>query len=43
MSTRAGEVVTLDTDHTPFMSVPEQFVDLLEGIADKANVRAATT
>jgi pimeloyl-ACP methyl ester carboxylesterase len=37
MSTRAGEVVTLDTDHSPFMSMPEQFADLLDGIADKAN------
>jgi hypothetical protein len=43
MSTRAGEVVTLDTDHSPFMSLPEQFVDLLDGIAGKANARAATT
>jgi pimeloyl-ACP methyl ester carboxylesterase len=43
MSTRAGEVVTLDTDHSPFMSLPEQFVDLLDGIAGKATARAATT
>jgi pimeloyl-ACP methyl ester carboxylesterase len=43
MSTRAREVVTLDTDHSPFMSLPEQFVDLLDGIADKANATAATT
>ncbi|MGH9214702.1 MAG: alpha/beta fold hydrolase [Acidimicrobiales bacterium] len=40
MSTRAGEVVTLDTDHSPFMSWPEQFADLLDGIADKANAGA---
>jgi hypothetical protein len=40
MSTRAGEVVTLDTDHSPFMSSPEQFADLLDGIADKANAGA---
>ncbi len=37
MSTRAGDVVTLDTDHSPFMSTPEQFADLLDGIADTAN------
>ena len=37
MSTRAGEVVTLDTDHSPFMSLPEQFADLLDGIATSAN------
>jgi pimeloyl-ACP methyl ester carboxylesterase len=43
MSTRAGEVVTLDTDHSPFMSLPEQFVDLLDGIADHANARATIT
>jgi hypothetical protein len=43
MSTRAGEVVTLDTDHSPFMSLPEQFVDLLDGIADEANARATIT
>ena len=34
MSTRAGEVVTLDTDHSPFMSSPGQFADLLAGIVD---------
>lgn len=33
MSARAGEVVTLDTDHSPFMSSAEQFADLLDGIA----------
>jgi pimeloyl-ACP methyl ester carboxylesterase len=33
MSTRAGEVVTLDTDHSPFMSSAEQFANLLDGIA----------
>jgi pimeloyl-ACP methyl ester carboxylesterase len=43
MSTRAGEVVTLDTDHSPFMSLPEQFADLLDGIADKANAGAGIT
>jgi pimeloyl-ACP methyl ester carboxylesterase len=43
MSTRAREVVTLDTDHSPFMSSPEQFVDLLDGIADKANAGAGIT
>jgi pimeloyl-ACP methyl ester carboxylesterase len=37
MSTRAGEVVTLDTDHSPFMSLPEQFADLLDAIAASAN------
>jgi pimeloyl-ACP methyl ester carboxylesterase len=37
MSTRAGGVVTLDTDHSPFMSMPEQFADLLDGIADNAD------
>jgi pimeloyl-ACP methyl ester carboxylesterase len=40
MSTRAGEVVTLDTDHSPFMSMPEQFADLLDGIAGDANADA---
>ena len=37
MSTRAGDVVTLDTDHSPFMSMPERFADLVDGIADGAN------
>jgi pimeloyl-ACP methyl ester carboxylesterase len=37
MSTRAGEVVTLDTDHSPFMSLPEQFADLLDGVAASVN------
>jgi len=37
MSTRAGDVVTLDTDHSPFMSMPEELADLLAGIADNAN------
>jgi pimeloyl-ACP methyl ester carboxylesterase len=37
MSTRAGRVVTLDTDHSPFMSLPEQFADLLDGIAANAH------
>jgi pimeloyl-ACP methyl ester carboxylesterase len=37
MSTRAEEVVTLDTDHSPFMSSPEAFADLLDGIANNAN------
>jgi pimeloyl-ACP methyl ester carboxylesterase len=37
MSTRAGEVVALDTDHSPFMSSPEQFADLLDGVAGKGN------
>jgi len=37
MSTRAGEVVTLDTDHSPFMSLPDRFVDLLDDIACRAN------
>jgi hypothetical protein len=43
MSARADEVVTLDTDHSPFMSLPEQFADLLHGIADKASSIAART
>jgi hypothetical protein len=43
MSTRAGDVVTLDTDHSPFMSSPEQFADLLDGIANKANASAGIT
>jgi pimeloyl-ACP methyl ester carboxylesterase len=42
MSTRAGEVVTFDTDHSPFMSLPERFVDLLDSLANKANTGAAT-
>jgi pimeloyl-ACP methyl ester carboxylesterase len=42
MSARAGEVVTFDTDHSPFMSSPEQFVDLLDSLADKTNTGAAT-
>jgi pimeloyl-ACP methyl ester carboxylesterase len=37
MSSRAGEVVTLDTDHSPFMSLPDQFADLLDGIACTAS------
>jgi pimeloyl-ACP methyl ester carboxylesterase len=37
MSTRAGEVVTLETDHSPFMSMREQFADLLDGVVAKAN------
>jgi pimeloyl-ACP methyl ester carboxylesterase len=37
MSTRADEVVTLDADHSPFMSLPEQFADLLDGIAASAD------
>jgi len=37
MSTRAGEVVTLDTDHSPFMSSPKAFADPLDAIADKAS------
>jgi pimeloyl-ACP methyl ester carboxylesterase len=37
MSTRAGDVVTLDTDHSPFMSSPGRFADLLDGIAARAN------
>jgi pimeloyl-ACP methyl ester carboxylesterase len=37
MSTRAGEVVTLDTDHSPFVSLPDRFVDLLDDIACRAN------
>jgi pimeloyl-ACP methyl ester carboxylesterase len=43
MSTRAGEVVTLDTDHSPFMSSPEQFAELLDGIANKAKASAGIT
>ena len=30
----------LDTDHSPFMSSPEQFGDLPGGIANKANAGA---
>ena len=37
MSARAGEVVTFDTDHSPFMSMPERFVDLLDSLVDKAS------
>lgn len=33
MSTRAGDVVVVDTDHSPFMSTPDEFVALLDGIA----------
>jgi len=40
MSARAGEVVTFDTDHSPFMSMPERFVDLLDGLVDKASTGA---
>jgi Alpha/beta hydrolase family len=43
MSTRAGEVVTLDADHSPLLSSPEQFADLLDGLADKANAGAGIT
>jgi hypothetical protein len=33
MSTRAGRVVTFDTDHSPFLSTPGPFADVLDGIA----------
>lgn len=33
MSTRAGNVVTMDTDHSPFMSALEPFVEVLDGVA----------
>lgn len=43
MSTRASEVVALDTDHSPFLSQPERFADLLDGIARKADTGASMT
>ena len=33
MSSRAGRVIVFDTDHSPFMSAPEAFVDLLDDLA----------
>ncbi len=33
MSARAGRVITYDTDHSPFMSVAQQFIDDLDSIA----------
>ena len=33
MATRAGEVVTFDTDHSPFLSQPVRFVELLDRVA----------
>ena len=33
MATRAGEVVIFDTDHSPFLSEPSRFVDLLDRVA----------
>jgi len=33
MSARAGRVITYDTDHSPFMSAAEQFIDDLDSIA----------
>jgi pimeloyl-ACP methyl ester carboxylesterase len=43
MSTRAAEVVTLDTDHSPFMSLPDRLADLLDGIACMAKTGRAIT
>jgi pimeloyl-ACP methyl ester carboxylesterase len=43
MSTRAAEVVTLDTDHSPFMSLPDRLADLLDGIACMAKTGGAIT
>ena len=33
MSTRAGTVVTFDTDHSPFFSMPDELSDVLESVA----------
>src|SRR5262245_51447011 len=33
MSTRAGRVIVYETDHSPFLSTPERFVDDLDQIA----------
>ncbi|MEZ5372959.1 MAG: alpha/beta fold hydrolase [Microthrixaceae bacterium] len=33
MCTRAGTVVAFDTDHSPFMSTPDPFVDVLDDVA----------
>ena len=33
MSTRAGTVVTFDTDHSPFFSMPDELTDLLLSVA----------
>ena len=34
MSARATRVIIYDTDHSPFMSVAEQFIDDLDSIAN---------
>jgi pimeloyl-ACP methyl ester carboxylesterase len=34
MSTRAGTVVTFDTDHSPFFSMPDELTDLLESVGE---------
>ncbi|MFT3854616.1 MAG: alpha/beta fold hydrolase [Ilumatobacteraceae bacterium] len=35
MATRAGTVVTYDTDHSPFLSIPERFVADLLDVGDR--------
>ena len=34
MSARAARVITYDTDHSPFMSVADQFIDDLDSIGN---------
>jgi hypothetical protein len=36
MAERCGEVVTLDTDHSPFMSATTAVVDVIERVARTA-------
>jgi hypothetical protein len=36
MSARASRVETIDTDHSPFLSTPERFVELLCDVASGA-------
>ena len=38
MSSRADTAVTFDTDHSPFMSRPDEFADLLDGIARRSSL-----
>jgi pimeloyl-ACP methyl ester carboxylesterase len=36
MATRAGQVLVYDTDHSPFLSMHDRFVDDLDGLAVRA-------
>jgi pimeloyl-ACP methyl ester carboxylesterase len=41
MSTRAGTTVVFDTDHSPFLSRSEPFVDLLDEVAQNSSSEAS--